>query len=552
MSFLRTWLFRGWRPSSTIYTLYPAIRRLMILYSEPEQAMPWMEGIMLRSRLFILFFASFSLMALTYTYFVWMIYGNIYNLYILLVIPVSYFVTQLVLNIYLWGLENDFYSSLNMEYPIFLLIFAISSKINTYNFFHIVVDRFRNVLRATSRVLGRWIIDYELSESSLDDVIFKSLERLRESSFKFFIRDLVRVRAYSGEVEKFLETSLENLYLDISVNWEDSWKSTVGRLEMIILLFGLLPAIVMSITSIAPMDLVSNTFIVMAVAIPLVGYVTYLYLDKSLYKIPIKSGNTFNKRLLIFSFFLAILIYSMDRFVGFSLDFFSKLSISLAALLFYPSINSLVGWFRERAVDRDLSNFLFSIEDMMRNGFSIRESVSRIDLKGYSRFFGNLVGRIRFYLEYGESEVLILPAGFSRLAHLTMLLLSYISDIGGGLREIIFLRRMGEQYIRMKNRKSSYSLLPLLTAVFVVFLAIYNFWVLKGIFTNVEAQAFPIYMALSNLLGWLSTLYKTIILESILISGLLISKVIHDDLYHPYPTLVLLISYIFGLALFPF
>ena len=536
-----------------IYSIYPVLRRFMILYGEPHTILSWMDGSWLRSRLSIVFAASLSIAACVYTYFIWMVMGGLYTYYTLLVLPVSYLVSQIALNIYLWSLENDFYSSLSMEYPVFLLIFAISSKINTYNFFHIVVSRFGDILKATSRLLGKWIIDYELSESSLDDIIFRSLERIRETVFKFFIRDLIRVRAYSGEVEKFLETSLDNLYTDISINWEDSWRSTVGRLEMIILLFGLLPAIVMSVISIAPLSLVSNTFLLLAVATPIVGYLTYLYLDKSLIKLPMDSAFPFDLRFLGLSVVAATLSYViLDGVLNLSLDIFVEAAILLTVLLIYPSVVSLMDWIRERNMDRDLANFLFNVEDMMRNGFSIRESISRLGLRGYSNSFRNLVGRIKYYLEYGDGEALISTRGFSRLACLTTILFSYISDIGGGLREIIFLRRMGEQYIRMKNRKASHSLFPLLTAVFVVFLAIYNFWVLQNIFTNVDAQAFPAYMSMLSLLGHLSTLYKTIILESILVSGILISKVIHNDVYHPYPILVLLISYIIGLTLFPF
>lgn len=538
---------------SPTYSLYLGLRGFMFFYREPEAILPWVDGLWLRSRLSLVFISSMLVSASLYTYFVWVVLDVHYIPYVFLVFPFSYLVSQLALNIYLWGLENDFYSSLGMEYPVFLLIFAISSGVNIYNFFHIVVDRFRGILRATSRLLGKWIIDYELSESSLDDIIFESLERLKDVGFKFFIRDLIRVRAYSGEVDKFIENSLDKLYMDISVNWEDSWRSTVGRLEMIILLFGLLPAIVMSVISIAPSSLVSNTFLVLAVVIPVVGYTTHLYLDRSLYKIPIEVGPLFSRLPLSLSVASALFsYYILDRLINLSIGFYVKVSISLAVMLLYPSIVSLVGWFGERDVDRDLANFLFNVEDMMRNGFSIREAISRIELSGYSNIFRNLAGRIKYYFEYGEGGSLSPSKGFSRLALLTTVLIPYISDIGGGLREVIFLRRMGEQYLRMKSRKASYSLFPLLTAVFVVFLALYNFWILRGIFMGVDAQAFPAYMGLLGALEWLSTLYKTIILESILVSGVLISKVIHNNVYHTYPILILLISYIVGLALFPF
>jgi len=533
--------------------LYSLIRPIMYLYGEPEDVVPWQRGAAVRSKIVIYFSAILCLSYLAYSYTILVFIRSVSIVWFLLGIPFSLLLSTLVVNIYLWSLENDFYSSLSTEYPTFLLLFAISSRINTYSLFHLIIANFKDILKATSRVLGRWILDYELSEYSLDNVIFNSLERFRDCDFKGFIRELLRVRAYSGEVDKFLENSLESLYSDVSANWEDNWKSTVGRLEVIMLLFGLLPSIVMSVISIAPVGLVANTFLLLALAMPVVGYGTYVYLDRSMYKLPGKTPYPFEIRTFLVSSIGAVSFLLINYFIDLvPLDEFRTAAISLCLLLIYPSLKSLYEWIGERAVDRDLSNFLFSVEDLMRNGFSIREAVSRIDLTGFGRGFRNIVGRLRFYLEHGDSDSIKSLSRYSKLTRLTVLIMSYISDIGGGLREIIFLRKMSDQYLRLKSKKASYSLVPLLTAVFIIFIGIYNYWVIQDIFLGVNAQAFPAYMGMVSVLSWVSQLYKLIFLESIFVSGILISKVIHDDVFHPYPLFILLISYIGALSLFPF
>ncbi len=547
----RRMVFSGkYRLSIRMESLYQFIERVLILYKRPEDAVPWMSGVSIRNRLSILFISSIFLFSIIFTYLIYYLDLPIY--YHFFSLPVAYLFTSVVLNVYLLGLESDANNSLNLEYPIFLLLYAVSSRINMYNFFHLVVNKFGDLLRYTSRILGRWVIDYELSESSLDNILFSSLERFKESMFKYFVRDLVRVRAYSGEVSKFLENALENLYLDISTNWENNWRNMVGRLEVILLLFGLSPAIIMSVISIASSDLVSDIFLILAILIPVAGYIIYIYLDRSLYRLPVDAGLTFNSRILLFTICLSSLIYLLNYYGVFSLDYFEVFAYSIVVLIIYPSIKSLYAWFLERSIDRDLSNFLFNLEDMMRNGFSIREALARIEVNGFGRSFKNIVGRMKHYFEFGDRWSLINIPIYSRLAKLSIRLITYISDMGGGLKEIIFLRKLSEQYMRLKRNKFSSALLPLVTGVMIVFLGFYNFWILETIFTQSGGQTIPAYSLMLNVFKDAATLYKLIYLESILVSGLLISKSIHNDIHYTYPTLILLLAYIISLRIFPF
>ena len=536
----------------SLWGVYRALRSLMLLYGEPRDMFPWLWSRELGGRLALIFIATFFMAFLTgflVTYSLVAI--NIFSMASLAIF--SFLVSQLSINIYLWGLENDFYAGLSREYPLFILIYAMASKLNMYNLFHIIVSRFGGLLKYTSRVLGRWIIDYEFSEEPLDRIIFRSLESFRDIKFKSFVKDLVRVRAYGGSVEQFIENTLEDMYIDISVNWEENWRATVGRLEMIMLVFGLLPIIVMSVVSIAPPALVSNTFLGLIFLIPIVGYLMYIYLDKSIYRIPVESDPPFNPKVMLISIILSIILFFLlTRYINLIWDVVIITSISLIILLLYPSISSIYIWLRERHIDNDLSKYLFDLEDLMRNGFSLREAVSRIRLEGFSREFINWASRLRYYLEFGDSGALRLKGPFSKLSRLTISLLSYISDVGGGLREVVYLRKMGVQYLRLKSRKASHAVAPLLTAVFIIFIGIYNYWIIYSIFVGIEAPSLPVFMVMVNTLNWLSYLYKLVLLEGILISGILISKVIHDSIYYPYPILILLISYIVGLTLFPF
>ena len=536
----------------SLWGVYRVLRSFMLLYGEPRDMFPWLWNRELGGRLALIFIASFFMAFLTgflVTYS--LVATNVFSIASLAIF--SFLVSQLSINIYLWGLENDFYAGLSREYPLFILIYAMASKLNMYNLFHIIVSRFGGLLKYTSRVLGRWIIDYEFSEEPLDRIIFRSLESFRDIKFKSFVKDLVRVRAYGGSVEQFIENTLEDMYIDISVNWEENWRATVGRLEMIMLVFGLLPIIVMSVVSIAPPALVSNTFLGLIFLIPIVGYLMYIYLDKSIYRIPVESDLPFNPKVMLISIILSIILFFLlTRYINFVRDVVVITSVSLIILLLYPSISSIYTWLRERHIDNDLSKYLFDLEDLMRNGFSLREAVSRIRLEGFSREFINWASRLRYYLEFGDPGALRLKGPFSKLSRLTISLLSYISDVGGGLREVVYLRKMGVQYLRLKSRKASHAVAPLLTAVFIIFIGIYNYWIIYSIFVGIEAPSLPAFMVMVNTLNWLSYLYKLVLLEGILISGILISKVIHDSIYYPYPILILLISYIVGLTLFPF
>ena len=465
-------------------------------------------------------------------------------------LTISMCLSIFIMNLYTYSVRMDHSSNLSREYPVFILLFAVFHYLNLYSILMEVANVFGDYLRYTREYIRRWIASFYISSSSLESIIFSSLEKIPSNDLRTFLLNYLRVVSAGGDVKRYVSTSLSNMIERLRLNWEDSWRSAVGRLEMIILIFGLTPSIVMSVITLATADLISMVFISMTLILPIIGFFTYVYLDSQLIRIPISTNPRISIRMLTVSMILAVL--SQFILVSLNTPFIESIAISTSIFLVYPSLNSIRIWMIHRRVDKELSMLLRNMEELMRYGFSLSETIMRIDLNRFSKEIRTAVRRIIHFLEYRDPGVYIFEDKvYSGVAKLSFLMIHEIIKSGGGLDELIFLREVIDEYVKMYSRKVRYAIVPLLTGIFVIVSGVYNFWSIKEILLTIPSgtslMLMSSYMAA---VPWLSLLFKIVSLMNTFITGFLIAKVIHDDIHYTYPVLILLLSLSISLLIF--
>jgi hypothetical protein len=480
------------------------------------------------------------------------LYLDISYMAVVLVIGIFIF-PILVSNLYIYSKESELVAGLRDEYPIIVLIFAIFSHLNLYSIFREVTTYLGWFLRYSRVVVNRILGMYFLSRDSLSNTVYRCLNIVPHEDLRDFLLNYLRVSSISGDLRNFLSNHLDRVIDDIRVNWENTWRNAVGRLETIILIFGLTPAIIMSVITIAGVSMVISTFIFLIVSLPLIAFIIYVFLDSEIVKIPLFSLSPVDQRVYIMSTSASLCFYSIMVFLfGFGPLSLELYLYTLIVFFLYPSFYSVYIWFRRMRNDSDTSMMLMGIEEIMRNGFSLTDAFRKIDAKRFSSDIRNGIYRVRHYLEYRDINAYNFRIRtLSPVSILTFVILLEIIKSGGGLKEVIFLRELVEEYVKMYSRRFRYAFIPLLTGVFVILAGTYSFYSLKMIMGGLAEYGGIVGVAIISNLSLLSILFKLVLILNIFISGILISKVIHDDIQYTYPNLILLISFILSLYTFP-
>ncbi len=463
---------------------------------------------------------------------------------------ISLCLSILLMNLYTYSVKMDHSSSLSREYPVFILVFAVFHYLNLYSILMEVAGVFGDYLRYTREYIRRWIAAFYISSSSLETIIFSSLEKIPNNDLRGFLLNYLRVVSAGGDVKRYVSTSLSNMIERLRLNWEDSWRSAVGRLEMIILIFGLTPSIVMSVITLATADLISMVFISMMLILPIIGFFTYVYLDSQLIRIPVSSHPRIRVKVLTIS--MAGAVASQFLLLSLDMPIIESIAISSSIFLIYPSFNSIKTWMLHRRVDKELSMLLRNMEELMRYGFSLSETIMKIDLDRFSKEVRTAIRKIIHFLEYRDASVYVFEDDtYSGIAKLSFWMIHEIIKSGGGLDELIFLREVIDEYVKMYSMKVRYAIVPLLTGVFVIFSGVYNFWSIKEILLTIPSGTGLVVMSsYMSAIPWLSLLFKMVSLMNTFITGFLIAKVIHDDIHYTYPVLILLLSLSISLLIF--
>ncbi len=463
---------------------------------------------------------------------------------------ISLCLSILLMNLYTYSVKIDHSSTLSREYPVFILVFAVFHYLNLYSILMEVAGVFGDYLRYTREYIRRWIAAFYISSSSLETIIFSSLEKIPNNDLRGFLLNYLRVVSAGGDVKRYVSTSLSNMIERLRLNWEDSWRSAVGRLEMIILIFGLTPSIVMSVITLATADLISMVFISMMLILPIIGFFTYVYLDSQLIRIPVSSHPRIRVKVLTIS--MAGAVASQFLLLSLDMPIIESIAISSSIFLIYPSFNSIKTWMLHRRVDKELSMLLRNMEELMRYGFSLSETIMKIDLDRFSKEVRTAIRKIIHFLEYRDASVYVFEDDtYSGIAKLSFWMIHEIIKSGGGLDELIFLREVIDEYVKMYSMKVRYAIVPLLTGVFVIFSGVYNFWSIKEILLTIPSGTGLVVMSsYMSAIPWLSLLFKMVSLMNTFITGFLIAKVIHDDIHYTYPVLILLLSLSISLLIF--
>lgn len=459
-----------------------------------------------------------------------------------------YIVSSLLVSGYVYFKNKEIYVGLKREYPLFVLMFSILHEATLYSALAEMYKSLGQLIKNTKWYICRWLSEYHITQSSLEETIFSSLEKMPPNSFRNFLINYLRINALGGDVREFIRRSIDDVVEGFRINWEDTWKNAASKIETVILLFNLAPSILLTSVSFVGYKLLSDIMLFLMLLTPFLGYVFYVYLDSSLEKFPLRRRVAIDKRWLMLSIATSIVItYVASRLIKFDLP--TMLTFFLSVALFYPSLSTLASWQRDRRLESELTSVLMQLEELLRHGFSILEALQRLELTGYSPSTKAVIHHVKYYIEHRDETILRKLESYPPLVNLSLRLLVEIAKIGGGLREVIYVRELVNEYVKMNLRRIKYATIPILTAMAMTFLSVYIFHVIVSMLTS-NAIVPQILLPPLEGIGQLIPYYKALSVISTLTIGLLIAKICHDEVTCVYPAELILATLLFSFLLY--
>ncbi len=518
--------------------------------NNPTKYYPVINKYLLKVQLVKILSISIVLSLLTTSYLFFINKLNLLLATILLVIP--FILPPVIVNVYLNLLKVDRRNRINRDLIPFLTVMSIYASMDKIEAgFRALVTRFRDILSVIVSELRLWIIKTELGEKSIDDIAIQETSYHPSEEFKNLIVQFINFKYTGGDIATFFIDRLDKKINELRDKWDITWKNISSNLEIILIIFGLSPILISLTGFIMDVSTLHRLSYILYIIIPLIGLLVYIIIDG---KFPHQTGfaTKYPIYIIVISI-VSIIIYLFFLILSPGIIIHLSLSIMIAIIiaLLPISIYGLKLWKVVREEEYGTQLFLESAEEWLRHGYSLENIIDKLNVDGYPNSFKKIILSYRGGLYEGldPDEIINKINIHSRLVYLIFKIINEILIIGGGLREIIRLRRVFDSYTYVKRRIMESSILPIIMAVVIPSIGVYSIKIINELLKLVITSNFPIlWLSLDVYRIALSTSINILIL-GVFVSSTLLAKTISGSLKYVQFILPPLISLLVSLII---
>lgn len=475
---------------------------------------------------------------------------SILNFFLLLLFSIFVPITPpLITAISLHLIRIDRKYKTEKELIFFILVMSIYSSVNKIEYgLRTLASSFKDVLSTISSEVKTWIIRNELENKSLDDICIQESSLHPSEEFSNLIHQYINFKYTGGNITNFFIDRLDKKITELKDKWDIMWRNVSSQLEIILILFGLTP-IMFSLTSfITNIDTLFRASYILYVLIPLLGLVVFIIIDG---KLPYQSiiVMKYPKSIYVCSIFLFLLPNIIYKIFEIKIPLIILISINLLLVLIPPSIYGIKLWRYVKSEEIGALLFLETAEEWLRHGYTLENVIDKVNLDVFPiRFKEIILAYRKGLMEGSEPNTIIkkIPI-YSNLVYVMLKVINEILYVGGGLKEIIRLRKVVDSYVYVKKRVIDASILPIILSIIIPIVGIYSIKIVKELCNLIFTSNLPLlYISKVTYLNAFS-ISLNILLIGIFISSLLLAKTVGGSLKYTQYALLPMLSLIISL-----
>jgi len=419
---------------------------------------------------------------------------------------------------------DSFKRGLEREYAVFLLVFSLySRRFSLERILQILSSSYISTLIPKTISIIRFIlVRTYLRLTIIDNVILKNLDLIPVENLKSFFLEIVRIRAIGGSIHGYVSSLLNEYYRGLSERWSIVWRNITGYLEIIILVYGLLPALISSLVFVIGLNTAITLLILSLIFYPMISYIVMTIVDRMNVLDPFSTKIGFSKASLTLLASSPLAIYFLTT--RFSQDYLLSTSLWLAIALLPNTFINVKEIIDEISIESGVLIVTTQLEELMGGGFTVTQALKRLKLEGISENVAREIRRLIFHLDGGLS--LDGFVGDEKVKALTLFKMALVESIksGGGLNEFISLKELLKSFHRVSILRKISFIIATSTATIVVLMGVFSLSVIMSMVGSIEYDIIPNYNP--NMFNTLYILSKLFLMTGAIYTCLILGKVL--------------------------
>lgn len=417
---------------------------------------------------------------------------------------------------------------LEREYTVFLLIFSLySRRFSLERIFQILSRGYiASVIPRTASIIRYMLVKTYLKISMLDNIILNNLEIIPEDNLKRFFLDIIRIKAIGGSIYNYVSSLLNEHYKGLSDRWSAIWKNITGYLEVIILLYGLLPTLLSSLVFVIGLQPAISILVISIIFYPFVSYAIILIVDRMKILDPFFTRYQVNIATLIMLASSPLSIYLLTDL--YTMDYLLSTSLWLSIAILPNTISNIKNVLEEISIESGVIAVSTQLEELMSGGYTVTQALKRIGLEGIYTKVASEIRRLLFFLDWGIPLNKLVER--ERVKAMTLFKMALIESInsGGGLQEFISLKELLKSFHRVSILRKISFLIATATACIVVSMGVFSLSVVISLLQSIEYSVLPNFNP--YLFKTLYTLSQLFLLTGAIYTSLILSRVIFGSI----------------------
>ena len=449
-----------------------------------------------------------------------------YRSLFLLVIPL---IPVILLNSWLYERKSSISGEIKREMPFFSLIMAIFGKANSFEVgLTYILGSLRSFFKAISRELMLIKQNMTLLARDLRKAVIDAVENCPNTDFKEYMLNYVDSLVKGGSAKDFTEDRMNKYLEEIEEKWLLLQRNIQAQLDAIFIILGILPISLSMLFLIVNLGQIISILAAFLTIYILITSILLIHLDKEQLHMrdKISVGKTPLFSLSIFATTFILLRFYLASFLENSLVFITFVSISLSLL---PISITILRQSREISLmEKELERFLKDLVEMMRVGYSVQSSIRRLSEEQYHPKFKKILQELLAGIKRGDPIFYVSNMEVkSMLVKNSLIAISAIIEIGGGLTEVERMREFVKRYRDSKQKMIRNSLLSSIVAMSVPLLGLFGIKIFEEIARSIMFSSILFNLSFSiQDLSMIVLLSQFLVLITVISTGLILGKTV--------------------------